>query len=183
MRIKFILIAALAVAAFVVAGCGSSGGGGTSGASSSESTASTASSTEGGTSTSEGEAGGSSGKPLTKKEFVKQAEAVCTKIPATYTEKLKALEAEAKKKGKKPTTGETNLKAAVPADYVAVEELEALTPPKGEEQKVEAIIASLEKAAKGLEANPEAELSGPKSPYAEWQKLTGAYGLKSCAAL
>ncbi|HEX2391611.1 MAG TPA: hypothetical protein VHI77_01695 [Solirubrobacterales bacterium] len=120
---------------------------------------------------------------MTKAAFIKQGDAICAKVPAAYTKKVKALEAEAKKKGQKPTTAETNLKAAVPPLYVAIEELEGLTPPEGEEQQVEAIIKSLESAANGLEAKPEAPLAGPKSPYAEFQKLTKEYGFKVCSQL
>ncbi|HEX8753528.1 MAG TPA: hypothetical protein VF731_08950 [Solirubrobacterales bacterium] len=183
MRLKIVVVAVGIAVVLIAAGCGSSGGGSTS------ATGSTAASSEegatgasGATGTS-GATGGSSSGPSSKKVFVKEAEAICEKIPVTYGEKAKALEAEAKKKGKKPTTGETNLKAAVPANEAAIEELQALSPPAGDEQKVEAIIASLEKATKGVEAKPESPLTGPKSPYAEWQKLTKAYGLKVCSQL
>jgi len=42
---------------------------------------------------------------------------------------------------------------------------------------------ALEAAAKGLEAKPESALSGPKSPFAEFQKLTQEYGFKVCSQL
>jgi hypothetical protein len=182
MRAIAVLVAFLVVIA--AAGCGSSGGSDTN----SSAAGGSAESAEGSTGVSgargaSGTTGATSSGPLTKTEFVKEAEAICAKIPATYGKEVEALEAEAKKKGQKSTTSEQNLKAAVPADYAAVEELEALTPPKGEEQKVEAIVASLESAAKGLEAKPESPLTGPKSPYAEFQELTKAYGLKSCSQL
>ena len=48
---------------------------------------------------------------------------------------------------------------------------------------MEAIIAALEKAAEGLEKKPNSPLSGPKSPFAEFQKLTKAYGLAVCSQL
>jgi hypothetical protein len=195
MRLRFTFIV-LALAAVLAVGCGSSGSSGSSsgadsGSSASESsTASTNgdSSTGGDSSTSgDSSSGGEaadSGKPLTKAEFIKEGEGICAKVPQEYGVKVKALEEEAKKSKKpKPTTAETNSKAAIPPLYVAIESFEELTPPKGEEKQVEAIVASLESAAKGVEQKPESELVGPKSPFAEFQKLTAAYGFKGCSQL
>jgi hypothetical protein len=181
MRLRIVVLSVFA-AAVLVAGCGgggsSSSGGSTGGGSSSGSTA--ANTSEGTTSGSEE---GKEGKPLTKAQYIKQGDAICGEIPKSYTQKLQALEKELKKKGQKPTKSEENLTAAVPPLYVAIEEFEQLTPPSGEEQKTEAIIAALENAAKGIEEKPESELSGPKSPFAEFQKLTKAYGLQFCSSL
>lgn len=209
MRVSAILIAVL-LAAFLVAGCGGSSGGSSSSASSSSAStseaggeSSTAGKEESGseetgkeetgkqetgkeeTSETSEEAGGSetSATPLSKKAFVKKGDAICEGIPKTYGNELKALERELKKKGKKPTKSEQNLRAAVPPLHVAVEEFQQLSPPEGEEAKVEAIIKALESAAKGLEEKPESELSGPKSPFNEFQKLTKAYGLQFCSQL
>jgi hypothetical protein len=179
MRLSVLLVCVF-VAAVLSVGCGS--GGSTGGSSGGTSAETTTAGTE--TNASGGEAGSAASQsgPLTKKAFVKEAEAICHKIPATYGEKSEAL-AKSMKNGQKPTTGETNLKAAVPADHLAIEELEALSPPTGDEQKVEAIIQALENGVKGVEEQPESELSGPKSPYAEWQKLTKDYGLSFCSQL
>jgi hypothetical protein len=193
MRLKMVFLGLAAVAVFAV-GCGGGGGDSTTGGTGSGSTTEGASTTvesgsttgEESTSSEEGKSGeeSKSSGPLTKAEFVKQGDAVCKKVPAGYQKSLQALEKEAKAAGKpKPSKAEENLKAAVPPLYTAVEELEALEPPSGEEQQAEAIVAALESAAKGLEANPTSELSGPKSPFAEFQKLTGEYGFKLCSQL
>lgn len=186
MRLSGLLFCVL-LAVVVGVGCGSGGSsggtGGSGGETSSEATTAGAETngSEGGDASVGGNGGSQSG-PLTKKAFVKEAEAICRKIPTTYQERSEAL-AKSMKKGQEPTPAELKLKAAVPTDLLAAEELEALSPPTGDEQKVEAIIQSLKNAAKGLEEDPEAEFTGPKSPFAEWQKLTKEYGLSYCSQL
>lgn len=197
MRVSAILVAVF-VFVVLVAGCGgssgsgaSSGGGSTASSSESGGESSTAAKEEkGGEEQGEEEKAGeeesgeeSSGKPLSKKAMIKEGDAVCGKIPAGYNEKREALEKELKKKGKKPTKSEENLKAAVPPIYVAIEGFEKLTPPQGDEAEIEAIVKALESAAKGLEEKPESELSGPKSPFNEFQELTKRYGFEFCSQL
>lgn len=177
MRLKFTLIC-LAIAALFVVGCGSSSSSGTSGGASGTESSSTGDSSSG------GESSAPQGKPLTKAAFIKQGDAICAKVPQEYGETVSSLEEEAKKKKQpKPSTAEVNTKAAVPPLFVAISSLEELPPPKGEEKQVEAIIDALESAAKGVEQKPESELSGPKSPFAEFQKLTTAFGFKGCSQL
>jgi hypothetical protein len=186
MRFKLI-VGALLVVALVVTGCGgsdsSSSGSSAANPSSTGSTDGTnptnASSNDGTTGGKEGE-DGKSGKPLTKKEFIAEGESICQNIPVVYGELVAELE---KEKGKKPPTAETNLKAAVPPIFSAVEEFENLTPPQGEEKQAEEIIDSLEAAGKGLEEEPTAPLSGPKSPYNEFQEVTKKIGLNFCSNL
>ena len=186
MRLSALLICVF-LAVVVGVGCGSSGSsggtGGSGGETSSEATTAGAEtdSSEGGD-TSAGAEGESNAPPPSKKVFSKEAEAVCLKIPTGFEQRSKAV-TKSMKKGQEPTPAELKLKAAVPTDKLAIEELEALSPPAGDEQQVEAIIQSLENAVKGLEEDPEAEFTGPKSPFAEWQKLTKAYGLSYCSQL
>jgi hypothetical protein len=188
MRVSAMLVAALLLLAVLVAGCGGSSGSG-SGSGGSESSASSSESSGSGSTASseesEEESGEEkpSGKPLSKKAMIKEGDAICGKIPASYNKKREELEKELKKSGKKPTKAEENLKAAVPPLFVAIEEFEKLTPPKGEEEKIEAIVAALGNAAKGLEEKPESELSGPKSPFNEFQELTKKYGFEFCSQL
>lgn len=169
MRLKILLIA-IAVAALFVAGCGGGDSSGTG--------ASTAGSGGDGTTTN---TSGSSGKPLTKAEFISKSNAICQEVPKNFSAKLTTLEKE--NGSKKPPKAEENLKAAVPPLYTAIQELEALTPPKGEEEMAEEVIAALEVAAKGLEEKPTSELAGPKSPFNEFQEVSKKYGLTSCTGL
>lgn len=196
--VKFTLIGLIVVLAALVGygyGCGGDDGTGGGDTSAAESTPAPADGTEadggsdGTTSGDDGDGDGSSqasddgsgSGPLTKSQFIKQGDAICQKVPTRYRELLQEFEKE--NKGKKPSTAEANLNAAVPPLPEAAEELEGLTPPEGDEQKAEAIIAALEAATKGLEEKPTSELTGPKSPFAEFQKLTREYGFQVCSQL
>jgi hypothetical protein len=61
--------------------------------------------------------------------------------------------------------------------------METLNPPAGEERTLEKVVSALELAAKGMEEAPNSELSGPKSPFAEFQKLTKEFGFETCSGL
>jgi hypothetical protein len=196
MRLGIILLSALA-AMLIVSGCGGGDSTGSTGSAGSGSTA--ASSTEAGATGKEGptkneeaakgkEAEGEEGEKSSsekaspeKAALIKEGEAICGRIPQNYQTKLKALEK--KNGGKKPSPKEANLKAAVPPLHTAIEEFEELSAPSGEEAVLEEIVAGLETAAEGLEAEPESVLAGPKSPFAEFQKVTGEYGFKLCSQL
>lgn len=173
MRLKITLIG-IAVLAILAVGCGGGGGDTTGGGTSATS----------GDSTSATSDGGGSGKPLTKVEFISKGDAICQEVPKNYNKKLAELEEENKAEGKpKLSKSEENLKAAIPPLNVAIEEMEELTPPKGEEKQAEEIVDALEAAAKGVEEKPTSELSGPKSPFNEFQELTKKYGFTFCSGL
>lgn len=168
MRAKITLIGVAAVVIFAV-GCGGGGNSTSNGATTGDtgSTTSAASSATG------------NSKPLTKTEFNTRINEICIQVPPGYEEKVKELE----KGGKKLSKAEGNLKAALPPLHAAIEQMEAVTPPPGEEQKLEETIAALNAAAKGVEEEPSSELSGPKSPFAEFQKLTKEFGFETCTGL
>jgi len=121
--------------------------------------------------------------PLTKAAFVKQGDAICEKVPNRYQARLKTLPKPQKSTSPQAVKEEQNLKAAIPPLRTATAEFEELSPPSGDEQKAEAIVAALEKGADGVEAKPGSELSGPKSPLAPFATLTGEYGFKVCSGL
>ena len=130
-----------------------------------------------------GSSSDSSAAPLTKAAFIKQGDAICEKVPTRYQARLKTLPKEQKSKSPQAKKEEENLKAAVPPLRTATTELEGLSAPTGDEQQAEAIIVALEEGADGIEAKPQSELSGPKSPMAKFQKLTKEYGFKVCSGL
>lgn len=193
----------LGLSVLLAMGCGSSGDSGTNGGTTSgqqaDASQKSGSTTESGESKAEESKQGeskpdesaesesqpeTSGKPLTKAVFIKKGETVCALVPNEYRSLAIALEKE-RKAAKKPkaTVAEIAEKAAVPPLEAAAAKLKGLSPPACDEQKVEAIVAALESAAQGFEENPNSEFSGPKSPFAEFQKLTAAYGLKGCSKL
>lgn len=184
MRVKGILgLLSMVALIALAAGCGSSDSSGTSAAGTGSETTSSdgGSSGEDGTTKNASGQDGGSGKPLTKAEFIKEGDAICGQIPVEY-EKLRQELLKGPEKNK-ASASKVNEVAAIPPIFTAVESFEKLTPPKGEEAEAEAIIAALEAAGKGLEEEPSAPLVGPKSPYAEFVKLTTSYGFKFCPEL
>jgi hypothetical protein len=169
MRLKLILIVGVIATAIFVAGCG--GGGDTT----SEGTTA-----GGGDATTATGKAGSPTEPLTKTEFTTRINEICIQVPTNYERLVKELE----KGGKKPSKAETNIKAAIPPLEEATEEMEAVTAPASKEaENLEEVVAALNSAVKGLEEKPTSELSGPKSPFVEFQKLTKEFGFETCSGL
>lgn len=115
---------------------------------------------------------------IPKKEYVKKGDAICENVPNEYNKLL----------GKLPKKQQENKqiavpKAAIPPLRSASEEFAELGSPDGDQAKAEAIVAALEAAADGLEKEPNGELSGPKSSFAEFNKLTQELGFKTCSQL
>jgi hypothetical protein len=179
MRVRIILISTLGLVAVALLAAGCGGGTATGG----EATGSD------GTTGGGNEASATGAKPrgkagaLSKAEFIKKGDVICGRVPTEYNKLVKTLETEMKRKGQKLTAPERTLKAAVPPLYTAMRRLEKLPAPAGEEGRIEAIIAALESAAKGVEAEPKSELTGPNSPFAELRRLAGGYGFKFCGLL
>jgi hypothetical protein len=159
------ILACVILAGVLFAGCG--------GSSSSSSGGSTV--TTGSTS-----APGKSSKPLSKAELNVKMNEICIQIPPAFEETLKELE---KKSGKKLSKAESNLKAALPPINNSIKSMELLTPRPAEKQDLEETIAALKAAAKGLEEEPSSELSGPTSPFAEFQEKAKEFEYQSCEGL
>lgn len=155
----------------VLVGCGGGSGAGTTGADGET----------GGTGTRSTAAADGSGTAPAKAAFIKELDAVCEAIPNEYEKKRQALLRGPEKSNATPTR--INAVAAVPPIFTAVEAMEELTPPRGDEAEVEAMVDALEAAGKSLEKEPGLRLSGPESPYAEFVALTAKYGTKFCNRL
>lgn len=181
-RMLIFIVGAIAIA-IVAAGCGGSGS--TSGGTASEGTTAEGTTAEGkaaeggGSSTTATSEEGGESKPMTKTEFHTRINEICIQVPPTFEEELKKLE----KGGKKPSKAETNLKAAIPPLESSIEQMEDVIPPPNEEQLLKEVIAALESAVKGIEEKPTSELSGPKSPFAEFQKVTKENEFETCSGL
>lgn len=173
MRLRMLILIVGAIAIFA-AGCG--GGDSTSGGTTAEGTTAEG----GGNSTTTGSEEGGESKPMTKSEFHTRINEICIQVPSTFEEELKELE---KKVGKKPSEAETNLKAAIPPLESSIEQMESVVPPPKEEKLLEEVIAALKAAVKGIEEKPTSELSGPKSPFAEFQKITKENEFETCSGL
>jgi hypothetical protein len=172
-RIPISLLAILSMAALAV-GCGGSEG-------DSGKTAATASNASDTTTEA-----ASSGKSLTKAEFVKAAEEVCRKAgPREYAE----ANAYANKHQKElnqlaPIPREEKMIRAIvlPSILRQLEELRAIGLPKGDEKQIKAIFSAIETGVEEARKNPygiELEFR-TKNPLAKADDLIHTYGLIEC---
>ena len=141
---------AIAIAAFA-AGCGSS----------SDSTSST-----------------STTAALTKSEFIKQADAICTKGNKT----VDAAQKKAFGSGK-PTQKEFEqfvTDTLVPSVQGQISGVEALTPPAGDEATVKKMLDDSQAAVDKLKNDPTLVLQNSSDPFAKSDQELKAYGLKVC---
>lgn len=118
--------------------------------------------------------------PLTKAQFIKQAEAVCAKAKKARRAEIAAWEDKAGDPNKVDV--DEGLKQVVaPSLRGQAEQLEALEPPVEDEEKVAGMIAMLSKGSRILEK--EGEKGVQRSRLGEYERDAAAFGLKSCANL
>jgi hypothetical protein len=170
-KIAAALVALLALVA-VVAGCG--GGGSSSG--------STGGGTTGGETT--GGSTESSGAAPTKAAFIKEGDKVCTDKEAELNKEIEAFAKENGidlEKDELSSGQETELfqELVLPNIAEQAEELSALTPPEGEEEKIEELTDTL---ASEVEEAEEAGGKPASDTLAGATKMAKAYGFKSCGS-
>jgi predicted small secreted protein len=148
------LIAAVAMAALLLAGCG--GGGEDS----------------------------SSGKSISKEDFIAKADAICEK----GTKRLQAAIFAAVKKPQNLTkvSEADQIKivktAMVPNVSREVKELRALGIPDGDDEKVDAMIGALEEGVETAEQDPQAVTNSSDVVFGIASRIAGEYGLTACAS-
>jgi len=180
LSIRPITLAVFALAiALIVVGCG---GGGSSSSDGSSST----SGSDGSSSSSEGGGGASS---ISKAEFIKEADGVCTagkkQVESEYAAYLK-------KKGIKEINPKTSSRPeaeaqatevietiAIPALRKQLDTIKALGVPDGDEQ-VSGYVAAVEKGIKEGEGEPVALFASADKVFAEADKLADEIGFKVC---
>lgn len=125
----------------------------------------------------------STASPLTKAQFVKQADAICDK---REKEKNVAILAYVEEKNLNPARKlsqedqETVVKdLGAPPLAAMIEELDALGAPSGDEEQVDAIVEAFEVALEEAEADPASVVPG-SDPFDEADELAGKYGLEEC---
>lgn len=117
---------------------------------------------------------------LTKAEFIKRADQICAKSAKQRSAEVNEYEADMPK-GVKASAAhlDKGLKTVVgPALHREVEELEALPTPEGDEAKVDAILARLEKAGTVLEKQGSEGIVA--AGFVDFEQEAAAYGLKVC---
>jgi hypothetical protein len=147
------LIAVVAMAALLLAGCGG------------------------------GSEDSSSGKSISKEDFIVKADAICKK----GTERLqKAIFAALKNPQNLTKVSEDEqikivTTAMVPNVSREVKELRALGIPDGDEEKIDAMIAALEEGVETAEQDPEAVTKSSDVVFGISSRIAGEYGLTACS--
>jgi hypothetical protein len=115
-------------------------------------------------------------EPLSKSEFVTQADKICADGNAD-------LETEAEALGDEPSQEEIEAFATdtlVPNLQAQHDDLDALGAPEGDEDEVQAILDALQEGIDALESDP-AAVTSSDDPLAEASELAGDYGLEECS--
>jgi len=172
MRVGREIAIVVAVLSLLGAGCGSSGSGTSAQTSNTNATAAS------------GGAGTASETTLTKQEWVDRANEICHDASERKVDKMAAFQKAHGFDVGEPDQHEreaVNTAVILPNVQERVEGLEALPVPAGEEEKIRAILRSMERGIQEAEAHPE-NLAIPKQPipFAESEHLAGAYGLLFC---
>jgi hypothetical protein len=118
---------------------------------------------------------------LTKAEFIKQGDAICKKGNDQSEKEAEEFAEDndfSLEKASKEQLEEAVSEVLVPNLERQTEELDALGAPEGDEDKIEAIVVSLEDATGEIEDDPGVVFSGGvlKKP----SKLAESYGFKVC---
>lgn len=156
------LLAGVLAAVLILVGCG---GGGSDDSTSTSSDSSTAA--------------------LSKAEFIKKADAICTAGGKRTQEEFAAYTKEKKLTGKQEPTPaqltEVSDEIQVPALKRQAEEIRALGAPTGEEDQVNKLVDAIDEGIENVEAaDPKEALASLSTLFAEADKLAAAYGLKVC---
>jgi hypothetical protein len=128
--------------------------------------------------------GGGGDNAPTKAAFVKQADGICKKNNKALDQQAHAFFKEEGIGSNEEPTKEQSLKFAneilIPNVEKQVDGVDELTPPKGDEDKVQAVTDSANEAIDKAKQDPTSLFSNKTDPFAKANKLATDYGLKVC---
>jgi hypothetical protein len=126
--------------------------------------------------------GSDGGTALTKKELIKQGDAICAKGEKAIEEEAEEFADDNGIDMSKPSKAEQEeviQQVVAPGVRRQVEEISELTPPSGDEGQVEAIVEAVESGSDELEEDPALLIEG-KNPLGKGSKLARQYGFAEC---
>lgn len=125
--------------------------------------------------------GGDETTSLTRSQFLKQGNAMCEEQEERRNQAIQdAIKGKDQTKLLPLAQREEVVLTILPAYEEIPEKLEALGPPEGDEEKVEAIAEAMEKAASDVKSDPGKALEST-SQFTQANKLSIEYGLTNCA--
>jgi hypothetical protein len=125
---------------------------------------------------------GAQGAALSKSEFLAQGNAVCQ----TGDKEIDAAASDVFSQGQAPSQAAQEkfvTDTVVPNIQGQIDGLDALSPPSGDEDQVQAIIDAAQSALDKVEADPSLiTQQGQSDPFAEANQLADDYGLDKCGS-
>ena len=118
-------------------------------------------------------------EPLSKVEFVRQADQIC----AATESRIEAAADDLVTQKKDPPPAEVEriaIDIVIPALRSEVAAIEALGTPKGDEEEVQAILDATEDGIAAIEADPQGLLDGPPEALRRAGTLSREYGAQQC---
>ena len=116
--------------------------------------------------------------PLTKAEFLAEADRICHAVEAQIEAAADDYAGE-----EKPDPAEVRrvvTRVVVPKLRSEASTIRLLDPPPEDLEEIEAILAATERGADALEADPQSALDGIPDDLREAERLARAYGSKQC---
>lgn len=125
--------------------------------------------------------GGSSESPeIAKAAFIKRANAICVAIQKKFeTEVVAALHSSAEEPSQGSEVTSPIPPILAPNLKAEVDEISALGTPKGDEEKVSAILDAIQEVADNAESDP-TKITKSLEPYGKPEKPANEYGIKAC---
>jgi hypothetical protein len=121
---------------------------------------------------------GATGEPLSKEEFIAEADAICQ----AGDDEVDAAGQDFFREGGSPGKAEEKafiLQVVVPNVQKQLDQIAELTPPEGDEDEVQAILESAQQGIDKIEKDPSL-LGTAENPLDEGTKLAAEYGLEVC---
>jgi hypothetical protein len=131
-----------------------------------------------------GSGGDSTERPLTKAQYIKQADAICKKVDE---KQQSALAVYVKKHPNSRPTQSAQAAAIVavglPPDKVGIDEIKSLNPPAADKHAIESMLDEIDAAMKESEEHPTRVVTGVKNPFEKVNQRAAKYGFEACNQL
>lgn len=114
----------------------------------------------------------------TKAEYIAQADEICQ----AHSDKIDELTADFDENTSEEEVTTFTEETYIPTLQDEVAQLKELTPPEGEEEAVESLLASLDEGVGVLADNPEEVLNSGENPLADASAQAKEFGLKVCGS-
>jgi hypothetical protein len=128
-----------------------------------------------------GSDGDSTERPLTKAQYIKQADAICKKVDE---KQHRVLAVYVKRHPKpRPTQSAAIVAVALSPDKVGIEEIKSLNPPADDRHAIDSMLDEIDAAIKESEKHPTTVLAVVHSPFKKVDQRAAKYGFEACSQL